>query len=110
MPASRSQRESIALVKKHQVGYIVNTENGKRFAVSTCQKDGLEERLYEESARAMNPKWKSTPLRDDIRAYGKHKFLVEVIHETNDGAAALVMKANLIREGNLRNDKFGYNQ
>lgn len=107
---SRAQRATIALVKTHQIGYIIDKLNGKKCAIATSQEGGIEERLYEEKMRALNPKWPSTPLREAIRTNGAENFEAVIVQTTSDKNAAMMWKQKLIDDGNLKNPAFGYNQ
>jgi hypothetical protein len=110
MATSRAQRETLALVKTHQIGFIVDKLNGKKCAITTAQGGGIKERLYEERMRSQNPKWPTTPLREAIRTNGAENFEAIVIGTTIDKNAALMWKQKLIDDGNLKNPAFGYNQ
>ena len=110
MATSRAQRETIVLVKTHQIGFIVDKLNGKKCAAATEQAGGIKQRLDEERLRALNPKWPSTPLREAIRTNGAENFEAIVIGTTIDKNAALMWKQKLIDDGNLKNSAFGYNQ
>ena len=110
MATSRAQRETITLVKTHQIGFIVDKLNGKKCVIATSQAGGIKERLYEEQMRAQNLKWPTTPLREAIRTNGVENFETIVIGTTIDKNAAMMWKQKLVDDGNLKNPAFGYNQ
>lgn len=104
---SRAQRATIALVKTFHVGLIVNNLDGKMCAVGTIQT--LKDRLYEETMRAKNPNWDSTPLRDAIRVSGEQNFSVKTVLSTIDKNAGLLLKKSLIVQHKLNDPQYGYN-